>query len=179
MSRMFSISRGESVMWLIMFWNTTSSIKITVSGLVRAIVVCLCKTLKLWPIHHCCSKVQSLIHPALFTPGLQKLHAEFVCISRAHSVTTCQQETRSVLYQIFKLWSNSTTAWVESHHVGCLPVEVLFPDNMSLLTKFTMALAGWSAFSSANTWHWLQARLAGFLATKAKSRLERCRGLIL
>ena len=168
MFRMFSISRGESVMWLIMFWNTTSSIKITVSGLVRAIVVCLCKTLKLWPIHYCCSKVQSLIHPALFTPRLQKLHAEFVCISRAHSVITCQQETRSVLYQIFKLWSNSTTAWVESHHVGCLPVEVLFPDNMSLLTKFTMALAGWSAFSSANTRHWLQAWLAGFLATKQR-----------
>ena len=72
---MFSISRGESVMWLIMFWNTTSSIKITVSGPVRAIVVCLCKSLKLWSIHHCCSKVQSPIHPAFFIPRLQRLYA--------------------------------------------------------------------------------------------------------
>lgn len=44
---------------------------------------------------------------------------------------------------------------------------------MTLFTKFTMAVAGCSGSSSANTWHWLSDLCAGFLATNPKHRLER------
>lgn len=44
---------------------------------------------------------------------------------------------------------------------------------MTLFTKFTMAVAGCSGSSSANTWHWLSDLCAGFLATNPKQRLER------
>lgn len=43
---------------------------------------------------------------------------------------------------------------------------------MTLFTKFTMAVAGCSGSSSANTWHWLSDLCAGFLATNPKHRLK-------
>ena len=52
-------------------------------------------------------------------------------------------------------------------------IVLVLPESITLLTKFTMALAGCSVSSSAKTWHWLQALLVGFLATKANSLLER------
>ena len=48
---------------------------------------------------------------------------------------------------------------------------VLAPPTLAntLLTKLTMALAGWSGSSSANRWHWLCPDLeVGFLATNPK-----------
>jgi hypothetical protein len=39
-------------------------------------------------------------------------------------------------------------------------------------TKLTIAVAGCSGSSSANTWHWLSVLLAGFRATKPKHRLQ-------
>ena len=68
----------------------------------------------------------------------------------------------------------SSRKW--SHHTmsTALLEEMLFvfPESITLLTKFTMARAGWSVSSSANTWHWLQALLVGFLATTASSLLD-------
>ena len=55
--------------------------------------------------------------------------------------------------------------------LGRPPAPPPAPDIISLFTKLTMALAGWSSSSSANTWHWLQPRAAGFRATKANSLL--------
>lgn len=41
-----------------------------------------------------------------------------------------------------------------------------------MLAKDTMAVAGWVASSSQNTWHWLSAEVGDRLATKAKMRLD-------
>lgn len=43
---------------------------------------------------------------------------------------------------------------------------------MTLLTKFTIAVAGCPGSSSAKTWHWLSDLWAGFLDTNPKHRLE-------
>lgn len=49
---------------------------------------------------------------------------------------------------------------------------VAVPDIMTLVTKFTMAEAGCSGSSSANTWHWLSVLLPGLRATNPKIRLK-------
>lgn len=57
------------------------------------------------------------------------------------------------------------------HHMfGLLPALLL---SITLLTKFTIAVAGCSGSYSAKMWHWLSGLLGVLRATKPKQRLER------